>query len=56
MTEEKLISKVDIECEELLYRLTKIDSLTENAKLVMLNKLKEVQMEIKYKKYNWEDN
>ena len=33
MTEEKLISKVDIECEEILYRLTKIEKLTENGKV-----------------------
>jgi hypothetical protein len=55
MTEGKLISKVDIACEELLHSISKVESITEDGKLILSNRLKEVQIEIKYKATRWED-
>lgn len=53
MTEAKLIIKTDTACEDLLYYLTKLDRLTEDGKLRLQNKLKEVMVEVKFKPIDW---
>lgn len=55
MTELKLMVNTKIRLEDILYDFTRIDSITEDCKLELLNKLHEVESEIKYKKINWED-
>lgn len=56
MTEAKLIAKTDLVCEDLLYYLRQIDALTEEGKLRLRNKLKEVMVEVNFKKIDWSDN
>lgn len=53
MTESDLIRKIDNACEDIDYYLLKFDKLTEEGKLTMKNRLKELQSEILFKKTDW---